>query len=198
MAEPVIKRMTVEEFLRWEDGTDTRYELIDGFVVAMAPAAPRHGALFVRFAGAIEAALRARPPCAASGEAGIVRPDRDDTFYVADIAVACDPLPPDDQLIRNPILLVEILSPSTANFDRNTKVPDYRRISSIEEILLLDSATVFAEILRREGDRWITELVQGPAATLSLNSVPLTISMAELYEGLPVPEMAGRPGGGAS
>jgi Uma2 family endonuclease len=192
MAEPAIKRMTVDEFLCWEDGTDTRYELVDGFVVAMAPPAPRHGALFVRLAGAIDAALRARPPCAAYGEAGIVRPDRDDTFYVADIAVACDALQPDDQLIRNPILIVEILSPSTANFDRNTKVPDYRHIPSVKEILLLDSATVFAEILRRERDHWITEIVQGPAATLVLNSLPLTISMAELYEGLPLPETPGR------
>jgi Uma2 family endonuclease len=192
MAEPAIRRMTVDDFLRWEDGTDTRYELVEGLVVAMAPPAPRHGTLVLRLGGAIDAALRTRPPCAAHGEAGIVRPDRDDTFYVADIAVSCDRLQPDDQLIGNPILVVEILSPSTANFDRNTKVPDYRRIASIQEILLLDSATIFAEILRREGDRWITEIVQGPAAVLSLASVPLTISMAELYEGLPLPERAAR------
>jgi Uma2 family endonuclease len=193
MAEPAIRRMTVDEFLRWEDGTDNRYELVDGFVLAMAPPSPRHGTLVLRLGGAIDAALRARPPCAAHSDAGIVRPNRDDSFYVADIAVACDRLQPDDQLIRNPILLVEILSPSRANFDRNTKIPDYRRIPSVEEILLLDSATVFAEILRREGDRWITEIVQGPAATLSLISMPLTISMAELYEGLPLPETAERP-----
>jgi Uma2 family endonuclease len=198
MAEPAIKRMTVDEFLRWEDGTDTRYELIDGFVVAMAPPAPRHGSLLLRLGGAIDSALRARPTCTAYGEAGIVRPDSDDTFYVADIAVTCDPPRPDDQLIRNPILVVEILSPSTSNFDRNTKVPDYRRIPSVTEILLLDSANVFAEILRREGERWITEIVQGPAATLSLNSVPLTISIAELYEGLALPETAGRQGGASS
>ena len=129
MAEPAIRRITVDDFLRWEDGTDTRYELVEGFVVATAPPAPRRGALFVLLAGAIEAALRGRPPCTAVGDAGIVRPDRDDTFYVADIAVTCDRLQPDDQLIRNPILVVEILSPSTANFDRNTKVPDYRRPS---------------------------------------------------------------------
>ena len=188
MAEPAIRRMTVDEFLRWDDGTDARYELVDGFVVAMAPPVPRHGTLTLRLGGAIDAALRTRPPCSAHGEAGIVRPDRDDTFYVADIAVTCDPLQPDDQLIRNPILIVEILSPSTATFDRNRKVPDYRRIASVQEILLLDSASVFAEVLRRDGDRWITEIVQGPTSTLSLGSVPITIPMAELYRGLPLPE----------
>ena len=80
------------------------------------------------------------------------------------------------------LLIVEVLSASTAAFDRQTKVADYRRIASVQEILLLDSETVFAEVLRRDGERWITEIVQGPAATLTLGSVPLSIPMAELYE----------------
>jgi Uma2 family endonuclease len=92
-------------------------------------------------------------------------------------------------------LIVEILSPSTEHFDRNTKVPDYRRIPSVPEILLLDSTTIFAEILRREGERWITDIVQGPDATLSLSSVPLAISMSELYAGLSLPETVGQQGG---
>jgi hypothetical protein len=58
----------------------------------------------------------------------------------------------------------------------------------VREILLIDSQTVFAEILRREGDRWITEIVRGPGAVLSLNSVPLGIRMSELYRGIPLPE----------
>jgi Uma2 family endonuclease len=132
--------------------------------------------------------LRARPPCGAHTEAGITRPERDDTCYVADLAVTCEPLKTEDRLIRNPILIVEVLSPSTAAFDRQTKVADYRRIASVQEILLIDSASVFAEVLRRDGDRWITEIVEGPTATLSLTSVPLTVTMAELYDGVPLPE----------
>ena len=80
------------------------------------------------------------------------------------------------------------MSPSTAAFDRQTKVADYRRIPSVQEILLIDSASIFAEVLRRDGDRWITEIIQGPAATLSLACVPLTVAMAELYDGVPLPE----------
>ena len=188
MSEPAPRGMTVDEFLRWEDGTDTRYELVGGFVYAMAPPAPAHGALLARLAGLIDAALRSRRPCMVQGEAGIARPDRNDTCYIADLAITCQPLRPEDRLMRDPILIVEILSPSTTAFDRQTKVPDYRRISMVQEILLIDSQSVFAEVLRREGDHWITEIVQGPAATLSLSSVPLTIPMAELYDGIPVPE----------
>ena len=53
-----------------------------------------------------------------------------------------------------------------------------------EEILLIDSASIFAEVLRREGDRWITEIVRGPQATLSLASIGLTVTMSDLYEGI--------------
>jgi Uma2 family endonuclease len=180
--------MTVDEFLRWEDGTDTRYELVGGFVVAMAPPAPKHSRLAGRLGGAIEAALRSRPPCGVYTKAGVVRPDRNDTCYIADLAVSCEPLRGDDRLLRDPILIVEILSPSTTAFDRQTKVPDYRRIASVQEILLVDSDSVFAEVLRRQGDHWITEIVQELAATLSLSSVPLTIAMADLYDGIPLPE----------
>jgi Uma2 family endonuclease len=136
----------------------------------------------------IRAALRARPLCFVQSEAGIIRPDLEDACYAADLAVTCAEMQANERLIRDPILIVEVLSPSTSAFDRQSKVADYRQIASVQEILLIDSQTMFAEILRREGDRWITEIVQGPAAVLSLSSVPLGIRMSDLYEGIPLPD----------
>ncbi len=195
MAEPAIKRMTVDEFLDWDDGTDTRYELVGGFPLAMAPPSPGHGRLAARLGGLIDRALLQRLPCAVQSEAGITRPDRADVFYIADLAVTCELLGPEDRVIREPVLIVEILSCSTATFDRHTKVADYRRLPSVQEILLIDSESVFAEILRREAERWITEIIQGPAATLSLNSIPLSVTMSELYAGIPLPEPPRREAG---
>jgi Uma2 family endonuclease len=186
MSEPAIRRMSLNEFLRWEDGTDTRYELLWGVPVAMAPPARAHGTLWARLGGMIDATLRFRRPCGAQTEAGIARPDRDDTYYVADLAVTCSPYQRGEQLVKDPILIVEILSPGTERHDRRTKLPVYRDIESVREILLIDSESVYAEILRREGDRWITELVQGRDATLRLASVDLQIAMAELYEGIDI------------
>jgi Uma2 family endonuclease len=184
MSEAAFKRMTVAEFLRWEDGTDTRYELLGGSPVAMAPPAPVHGLLAAQLCLRIGAALQLRRPCMVQVEAGIARPDRDDTCYVAHLAVTCRPPRRGDQLIADPVLIVEVLSPSTGLYDRQTKVADYHRIPSVEEILLIDSTTMFAEVLRREGDRWITEIIRGPQATLSLASIGLTATMADLYEGI--------------
>jgi Uma2 family endonuclease len=182
--------MTLAEFLRWEDGTDTRYELRGGRPVAMAPPAIAHGILALRLGARIDAALRSRSPCFGQSEAGIARPDRNDTCYIADLAVTCNPPERGQQLLRDPLLIVEILSPGTALYDRQTKVSDYRRIPSVQEILLIDSTSIFAEVLRREGDRWITEIVRGPQATLSLASIGLTAAMSELYEGIDLPDQA--------
>ena len=68
MPEPAIRHMTIEEFLCWDDGTDTHYELIDGFPVAMAPPAEAHRILAVRLVSRIDAALAGRRPCNAPSE----------------------------------------------------------------------------------------------------------------------------------
>jgi Uma2 family endonuclease len=190
MSEAAVKRMTLAEFLRWEDGTDTRYELLGGSPVAMAPPAIAHGILALRLGARMDAALRSRSPCFGQSEAGIARPDRNDTCYIADLAVTCTPPERGQQLLQDPLLIVEILSPGTALYDRQTKVSDYRRIPSVQEILLIDSTSIFAEVLRREGDRWITEIVRGPQATLSLASIGLTAALSELYEGIDLPDQA--------
>jgi Uma2 family endonuclease len=186
MAEPAVRHMTLAEFLRWEGGTDTRYELIGGSPVAMAPPARAHGVLSVRLGATIDAGLRSRRPCMAQSEAGAVPPGRDDTFYVADLSVTCSRYQRGEQFITDPILIVEILSPSTERHDRRIKVPAYRTIDTVSEILLIDSESAYAEILRREDDRWITEVVRGQDAILRLSSVGLQIAMADLYEGVDI------------
>ena len=190
MSEAAVKPMTLAEFLRWEDGTDTRYELLGGCPVAMAPPAIAHGILALRLGARIDAAPRSRSPCFGQSEAGIARPDRNDTCYIADLAVTCTPPERGQQLLQDPLLIVEILSPGTALHDRQTKVSDYRRIPSVQEILLIDSTSIFAEVLRREGDRWMTEILRGPQATLSLASIGLTAAISELYEGIDLPDQA--------
>jgi Uma2 family endonuclease len=184
MAEPAIRPMAIDEFLHWEDGTDTRYELIGGFPMAMAPPARAHGMLCARLGGAIDAALRSRRPCSAQSEAGIARPGRNDTCYIADIAVTCRPYQRGDQLVEDPILVVEVLSPGTERHDRRIKVPAYREIESVNEILLIDSEGAYAEVLRREGSVWFSQIVRGRDAELRLASVELRLPMAELYEGI--------------
>ena len=186
MAEPAFRNMTLEEFLRWDDGTDTRYELIASYPVAMAPPAEAHRILAVRLVSRIDAALAGRRPCNAQIEPGVVRPDRADSYYVPDIAVTCEPNEPGRQAMVDPILIVEILSPSTERTDRRLKLPAYQIMESVREIMLIDADSHHAELYRRQNDHWGIQLVRGAEATLFLASVDLQISMSELYEGIAI------------
>jgi len=194
MAEPAIRRMALEEFLRWENGTDTRYELIDGFPVAMAPPAEAHRILAARFVSRIDAALASRRPCNAQIEPGVVRPDRAASYYVPDIAVTCEPNEPGRQAMVDPILIVEILSPSMERSDRRLKMSAYQKLDRVREIMLIDADSYHAELYRRENDHWGIQLVRGAESVLSLASVDLRISMSDLYEGIAILAIAADAG----
>jgi Uma2 family endonuclease len=187
MAEVAIKPMTLDEFLRWDDGTETHYELIGGFPVAMAPPAAAHRILATRLVSRIDAALASRRPCNAQGEAGIIRPDRADTYFEADIVGTCERHERGQQALNEPFLIVEILSPSTERHDRRVKLPVYRQMPTVQEILFIDSDGIYAELHRRSGAQWITEILRGADATLALNSVGIEIAMSDLYDGIALP-----------
>ncbi|MGH6904321.1 MAG: Uma2 family endonuclease, partial [Geminicoccaceae bacterium] len=121
--------MTVAEFLEWDDGTDTRYELVRGRVAPMAPPSARHSVIASKIGGALE--TRLKRPCYVGMNAGVIRPDRDDTFYEADLVVSCTRLQADALTIPQPDVVIEVLSATTAEHDRGGKLYDYRRIGSV-------------------------------------------------------------------
>lgn len=180
MAEPARKLWTLDEFLAFDDGTDIRYELLDGQIVPMAPASDVHGALVMRLGRHIGNALR--PGCEVVAEAGIVPPERADSWYVADLAVTCAGLT-GQRFIAEPILIVEVLSPSTAATDRDRKLPDYRTIPSLQDILVVSSTEPRIEHFRREPDGWKVRDLRGDG-TLRLGTLDLTIDVGELYAGV--------------
>jgi len=188
MAEPAIKPMTLDEFLRWDDGTETHYELIGGFPMAMAPPAAAHRMLAMRLGSRIDFALEKRRPCNAQGEAGIVRPERTDTYFEADLAATCERHEFGQQALKEPFLIVEVLSPSTERHDRRVKLPAYRQIETVDEVVLIASDDIYAEVHRRAGAQWITEILRGGDAVLSLASVPVEIRLSDLYEGIALEE----------
>jgi Uma2 family endonuclease len=180
MAEPARRLWTLGEFLAFDDGTDTRYELFDGQIVAMAPASDVHGALVARLAVRIGRNLR--PPCEVVIEAGIVPPERADSWYEADLAITCAGLT-GQQFIPEPVLIVEVLSPSTTATDPDRKLPDYRTIRSLQDILVVSSTEARIEHFRREPDGWKIHDLRG-AGILRLQGLDATLDLAELYEGL--------------
>ncbi len=113
-------------------------------------------------------------------------PRRSHTFFVADIAVTCAPHRRDaDHMASDPVLLVEIPSEGTEREVRRAKLPEYRLIPSLREILLVDSRARFAELHRRlDGERWTVDLARGDDAVLRLESIGADIPLGALYAGL--------------
>ncbi len=174
--------MTVAQFLDWDSGDDRCYELVNGVPLAMAAPSGAHQIIAANFARRLGEALDDRPPCHARVEAPIAIPGRDDACHVADVAVTCRPHEQGQKLMPEPVLVVEILSPSTESHDRRVKLPDYRAIPSVREIVLVDQSYHFCEIHRRlDEGRWLTELVRSPDARLRLESVGLDRPLTELY-----------------
>lgn len=182
MAQPALKGMTIDEFLDWAGGEpDVKYELVFGQPRAMAPVSQSHSRLAGRLAVAIGGRLR--PPCEVLMDTAIEREDRNDRFYEADLAVTSAPHQTGQPSTPNPVLIVEILSDSTATHDRGTKVPDYMQIPSVQEILLVDSRAPRVQLWRRDGTRWIVEDF-ADTATLPLASVGVDLPLPALYEGV--------------
>jgi Uma2 family endonuclease len=161
MASLAPKRLTLAEFLEWDDGTDRRYELLDGLPVMMAPSLEAHGEIAVALGAEIRARLK--PPCRVISEAGIVIAHRADTYYIADLAVTCAPREPGRRMVVEPVLVVEILSPSTGQVDRWRKVADYRTIQPVREILVVFSDERRVELQQRTSDGWRVEDLIGKA-----------------------------------
>ena len=184
MSETNSRKMTLTEFLRWDDGTETHYELVDGALRPLPLKLESERVLAVRLGSSIEAVLSKRRPCNAQFAAGIVPAGRVDTYFEADIAATCERHKLGQQAIENPFLIVEILSPSTERHDRRIKLTVYRQLDTVQEVLLIDSDGIYAELHRRAGTQWITEILRGPDAVLSLTSAGMEVRLGELYDGI--------------
>jgi len=131
--------MTVDEFLAWADGREGRWELRDGVVLAMSPERAIHGSTKFSAGTAFKEAIKkAGIRCEAFIDCLAIRVDQRTTFQ-PDVVVNCgDRLAPDMMEAPNPIVVVEILSPSTRAVDLRLKVRRYFELSSVQHYLILD------------------------------------------------------------
>jgi Uma2 family endonuclease len=139
MSAAAKKKMNADEFLLWAEGQEGRWELQDGAPVAMSPERVSHvrtkGLVFQALAGAI---IRAQAPCEAFSDGVSVRIE-DGSVYEPDAVVHCGPRVPEDSIeISNPVVVVEVLSPSTAARDHGVKLTGYFSLPGLAHYLILD------------------------------------------------------------
>lgn len=176
MTQQAPKLMTVDEFLSWEDGTDTRYELMDGLVRTMTPLSNSEGAVKGTVCGIIGSILRPRRPC--RGETSPVIRISEHTMWMVDIAVTCNPPTLE---IAEPLLLVEIMSAKSATHDLGRKLPDYIALPSVQEIWMAHSERRWIQAWYRDGKRWTVEVFTGNTA-LHSRILDASIPLDDVYE----------------
>lgn len=178
--------MTVDEFLAWDGGGHVgKLELVDGVVRAMAPASATHSHIQLNVGTAINIHLRAGGSrCRAGTEAPIVPPmGKRANARAPDLAVTCAP-PSDSSTMQDPILIVEVLSP-TNEAETWESIRALAGLRSLQEILVVQSTSIEAQVFRRdEQGAWPADPeVAGPGGTVRLASIDLDLPVSEIYRG---------------
>jgi len=182
MALPV-PQLSLADYLAWENAQAERHEFYRGEIFAMVGARRVHGLIGGNLFAALKSHLKGSP-CRAFVADMKVQADDDAMFY-PDVFVTCDAQDlKTDLVFRSPKLVIEVLSDSTAAYDRGLKFTAYRRIAALQEYVLVEPDTRRVEVFRRnEHDRFELHDQSG-VAELHLASVGLHLPMAEVFDGV--------------
>ena len=196
----LTKHYTVDEYLRFEDRTTLRHEFHNGELYAMAGGTPSHAAITAGVIAELVMGLKGKSPCRVfSPDARIriafreVRKQQDfEHFVYADASVSCDrrDLDGSKPFISYPKLVVEVLSPSTALYDRLEKFRLYKRLPSLEDYVLVHQERKEVEVHHKVPDQlnsWLVTTYES-GDTVQLSSLEVSFSVTALYGDLPIPE----------
>ncbi len=176
-------KMTAEEYLSWERQQTERHEFWAGEVFLQAGGTRRHSLISANVLGEIRQLLK-DSDCQAHGSDMRVHIEATGYFAYPDVSVVCPPVQGgSDDVIANPVLVVEVLSPTTADFDRGGKFGHYRQIPSLREYLVFWQDEARVEQHSRTADGlWLLREVVGVDKTLQLASLRRPLAMSDAYD----------------
>ena len=179
MASALPKPWTVDEFLDWEREQAERFELVDGVVRMMTGGSNAHAAV----KGNLFAALRGRvkTPCQVFVDGPKVVTASASLY--PDVLVTCAPVVMADDTVREPVLIAEVLSRSTAGHDRGAKWLAYREIEGLTHYVLVWQDVRRVELFSRRAGGWELVILE-PPAPIELSALGVSLGFAELYDGV--------------
>jgi Uma2 family endonuclease len=186
MTELARQRHSFADYLELEAISRVKHEYLDGHAWAMAGGSPRHAAIAANVAVILAAALRDRPWQVYTSDLRI-RVKATGLATYPDLSVVCGKLETDPEdrggnTATNPTLLVEVLSPSTEDYDRGEKLAHYKQIPAVREILLVAHEEHRLELWRKTETSWTLEVAcAGVEERLRLSSLDCTLELAEVY-----------------
>ncbi len=185
MAQALHHRFSFEEYLRLEQDSQTKHEFAGGNVFAMSGGTPEHAAITANVARLLGNAL-AQQPCRVFSPDLRVRIQVTGLATYPDVTVICaklelDPTDPKQHTALNPTLIVEVLSPSTEDYDRGDKLGNYKQIPALAEIVLVAHDRREVEVIRREADGSWSRHIARTSETVKLTSIGCELSVVEIY-----------------
>lgn len=181
-----------EPFYRLEDwlavereALETRSEYVDGEVFAMTGASEAHNLIVTNLAGELSRAFKGKPCRVYANDMKILIRETNEGRYPDLVALCGEREFQDDRtdILLNPALIIEVLSHSTANYDRGEKFASYRRLSSLRQYLLVSQYELQAELYSRQSDhRWLVQYFDQPEDRISLESLGCELRLAEIYD----------------
>jgi Uma2 family endonuclease len=176
---------TVEEYVELLKNSDERYEYFDGEIVAMAGGKIAHSSIAVNITSALQNLLSTRPCRVFNGDAAVKVPAAR-PFRLPDASVVCGDIVIEDfhgiEMLVNPILIVEVLSSSTANYDREKKFLEYQSIASFQEYFLVEQDRPHVtQYVKQNNGFWLRRDYMGLECEIKLFSVDCTLTLAEIY-----------------
>jgi Uma2 family endonuclease len=182
---PRIPSMSAAEYLAWEREQDDKHEFHDGEVFAMAGGSPRHNRLAAKILIQLSAATQDQGCYAQSSDQRIAAEPYKRYVY-ADVVLICGPMqtePEAKDVLVNPAVVVEVLSPSTEAYDRGVKWEAYQRLPSLTDYLLVSQEHPRIEHYRRDSDGSWNYRVYEAGKTITLaNQAQLAVDA--IYEGV--------------
>ena len=186
MATAALTRYTPEEYLALERHAEFKSEYVDGRIIAMTGASPEHADIVLNIGSELRTLLRPRA-CRVWVNDVRVKTGRLGRYVYPDVVALCDQAtfegdnPP---TLLNPSLVIEVLSESTAAYDRGEKLEGYRAIDSLDEYVLVAQDRVSVERYVRQGSFWVYATENDPEGVLELASVGCAIPLSKVYEGV--------------
>ncbi len=187
MAVRSIPYVSEAEYLQAERQAQTKSEYLAGQVFAMAGASRAHNTITLNIAGELRQGLRTQGCSLFAIDIRVKVRDVSAYFYPDVIIVCGQPQFEDEQEdnLLNPVVIIEVLSPSTEDFDRGEKFLVYQRIPSLSEYLLVAQDKMCVEHFIRQPDgRWVKREYTHPEQVVHLESVDADLPMQTVYEGI--------------
>lgn len=186
MAQAAHHRFSFDEYAWLEEESGIKHEFVAGSILAMAGGSPELAAIAANITRLLGNALAGRP-CRVYSADLRVRVQSTGLGTYADVTIICgrlelDPEDPKRHTALNPKVLVEVLSPSTEDYDRGEKLGNYKQIPSLREVLLVAHDLHEVELVRREADGTWSRHIAREGETIRLLSVDSELSVAEIYQ----------------